>query len=167
MESNGTPPSEGVKCLCVGRPLRPGSHVTEVVQPLYQMSSVLRIMPPLFRNNVTTLLMVDTTQTISPSSSIGFSAPNPTSTISLVLDSVAELSLLRTLAPFYMQLSVARLLLLIHGTSITNLELHGVKISEVKKWPVFFECPAKTAQTADEQNRDTQGTAITSTMHKQ
>ena len=29
-ESNRTPPSEGVKRLCVGRPLRPGSHVTEV-----------------------------------------------------------------------------------------------------------------------------------------
>ena len=29
-ESDGTPPSEGVKRLCVGRPLRPGSHVTEV-----------------------------------------------------------------------------------------------------------------------------------------
>ena len=29
-ESDRTPPSEGVKCLCIGRPLRPGSHVTKV-----------------------------------------------------------------------------------------------------------------------------------------
>jgi len=30
MESDRTPPSEGVKRLCVRRPLRPGSCVTEV-----------------------------------------------------------------------------------------------------------------------------------------
>jgi len=79
--------------------------------------------------------MGDPAQKIFQSSS---TVPNPTSAISLVLDSVAELPLLRTLALFYMQLSVARLLLLIHGTSITNLELHGVKISEVKSGKFSF-----------------------------
>lgn len=61
---------------------------------------------------------------------MGSSVPNPTSAISLVLDSVGEMPQLHTIALFYMQLSVARLLLLVHGgTSIVNLELHGVKIS--------------------------------------
>jgi len=36
-ESDGTPPSEGVKRLCVGRPLRPGSRVTKV-QPVRSVS---------------------------------------------------------------------------------------------------------------------------------
>jgi hypothetical protein len=37
-----------------------------------------------------------------------------------------------------MQLSVARLLLLVHGTSIVNLELHGVKLSESKSTRFSF-----------------------------
>ena len=75
--------------------------------------------------------MGDPTQKLFQSSSTDFSAPiHPTPAISLVLDSVGEMPLLRTIALCYMQLSVARLLLLVHGTSIDHLELHGVKINQ-------------------------------------
>lgn len=82
--------------------------------------------------------MGDPTQSLFQSSSVGSSVPNPTPAISLVLDSLGEMPLLRTLALFYVQLSVARLLLLVHGTSIINLELHGVKISESKSGKFAF-----------------------------
>ena len=82
--------------------------------------------------------MGDPTQRLFQSSSIDFPVPNPTPAISLVLDSLGEMPLLRTLVLFYMQLSVARLLLLVHGTSIINLELHGVKISESKSSKFAF-----------------------------
>jgi hypothetical protein len=85
---------------------------------------------PLFRNNVTTLHMGDPTQELFQSSSIYSSVPNPA--VALLLDSVGEMPLLRGLALFYMQLSVARLLLLVHGSSIVDLELHGIKVSETK-----------------------------------
>ena len=82
--------------------------------------------------------MGDPTQKLFQSSSIDRSVPNPTPAISLVLDSVGEMPLLHTLALFYMQLSVARLLLLAHGSSVISLELHGVKLSETKSTKFSF-----------------------------
>ena len=82
--------------------------------------------------------MGDPTQRLFQTSPIDFPVPNPTPAISLVLDSLGEMPLLRTPVPFYMQLSVARLLLLVHGTSIINLVLHGVKISESKSGKFAF-----------------------------
>lgn len=92
----------------------------------------------LFRNNVTTLLMGDPTQELFQSSSIAYSVPNPTPAIALILDSVGDMPLLRTLALFYMRLSVAQLLFIVHGSPIVNLELHGVKVSETKSSKFTF-----------------------------
>ena len=82
--------------------------------------------------------MGDPTQELFQSSSIAYSVPNPTPAIALILDSVGDMPLLRTLALFYMRLSVAQLLFIVHGSPIVNLELHGVKISETKSSKFSF-----------------------------
>ena len=82
--------------------------------------------------------MGDPTQKLFQSSSIACPVPKPTPAITLILDSVGDMPLLRTLALFYMQLSVAQLLFLVHGSSIIGLELHGVKLSETKSSKYSF-----------------------------
>jgi len=52
-ESDRTPPSEGVKCLCIGRPPRPGSCVTEVLNKPRLMNKPLAG----WQHNPTTVLL--------------------------------------------------------------------------------------------------------------